>query len=313
MPTGLGRSPPFVSGVHPQCRGERVKYPLPEIRHDHESFEALAGLHARTKDCYLEEIEIDLSETAYFEADMCAALGAILYRLGRQLNTVRLVGVTGEVAETLSKNGFLSHYGRAKLPDSWGAAVSYRRFDVRDDHHFSGYIERELIDRPGLPEMPPGLVKKFRESIFEIFSNAVLHSDTRLGIFSCGQYFPELERFDFMVTDLGVGMRRNIRDRMGRSLGSVDAIIWATEEHNTTKRAGVPGGLGLKLLGEFIEANGGCIRIASDGGYWQKKKTEVSTATLSHPFPGTVVSLEVKTSDAGAYRVASGVSVDDIF
>ena len=290
-----------------------MKYPLPEIRHDHESFEALAGLHAQTKDCYLEEIEIDLSETAYFEADMCAALGAILYRLGRQLNTVRLVGVTGEVAETLSKNGFLSHYGRAKLPDSWGAAVSYRRFDVRDDHHFSGYIERELIDRPGLPEMPPGLVKKFRESIFEIFSNAVLHSDTRLGIFSCGQYFPELERFDFMVTDLGVGMRRNIRDRMGRSLGSVDAIIWATEEHNTTKRAGVPGGLGLKLLGEFIEANGGCIRIASDGGYWQKKKTEVSTATLSHPFPGTVVSLEVKTSDAGAYRVASEVSVDDIF
>ena len=193
-----------------------MKYPLPEIRHDHESFEALAGLHAQTKDCYLEEIEIDLSETAYFEADMCAALGAILYRLGRQLNTVRLVGVTGEVAETLSKNGFLSHYGRAKLPDSWGAAVSYRRFDVRDDHHFSGYIERELIDRPGLPEMPPGLVKKFRESIFEIFSNAVLHSDTRLGIFSCGQYFPELERFDFMVTDLGVGMRRDIHEARSR-------------------------------------------------------------------------------------------------
>ena len=138
-----------------------MKYPLPEIRHDHESFEALAGLHAQTKDCFLEEIEIDLSETAYFEADMCAALGAILYELGRKLNTVRLVGVTGEVAETLSKNGFLSHYGRAKLPDSWGAAVSYRRFDtLKIDEMMSAYgaghsdfndqIIAHLCEREGL-------------------------------------------------------------------------------------------------------------------------------------------------------------------
>ena len=290
-----------------------MRYPLPEIRHDQESFDALANLHAQAKDCFLDEIEVDLAGVASFEADMCAALGAILYDLGRKLNTVRLVGLTGEVAETLSNNGFLSHYGRAKLPDSWGAAVSYRRFDARDDHHFSGYIERELIDRPGLPEMAPGLVKKFRESIFEIFSNAVLHSDTRLGIFSCGQYYPEAERFDFMVADLGVGMRRNIRDRTGRSLGPVEAIVWATEAHNTTKRAGVPGGLGLKLLCEFIEANGGCVRIASDGGYWQKKGTAVKTAMLVHPFPGTVVSLEVNTLDEGFYAVDTGASLDDIF
>ena len=290
-----------------------MRYPLPEIRHDQESFAALTLLHAQTKDCFLEEIEIDLGGTKRFQADMCAALGAILYRLGRQLNTVRLVDATDEVAEILSKNGFLSHYGREKIPDSWGAAISYRRFDVRDDHYFSGYIEREFIHRSDLPEMSPGLAKKFRESIFEIFSNAVLHSDTSLGIFSCGQFFPEQDRLDFTVVDLGVGMRRNIRDRTGHNLGSVDAIVWATEANNTTKRAGVPGGLGLKLLGEFIELNGGCLRIVSDGGYWEKKKSDLSTGTLDHPFPGTVVSLEVNISDASSYSLASELSTDDIF
>ena len=57
-----------------------MRYPLPEIRHDQESFAALTLLHAQTKDCFLEEIEIDLGGTKRFQADMCAALGAILYR-----------------------------------------------------------------------------------------------------------------------------------------------------------------------------------------------------------------------------------------
>ena len=30
--------------------------------------------------------------------------------------------------------------------------------------------------------MSPGLLKRFRESIFEIFSNAILHSKAELGI-----------------------------------------------------------------------------------------------------------------------------------
>ena len=43
-----------------------MRYPLPEIRHDQESFAALTLLHAQTKDCFLEEIEIDLGGTKRF-------------------------------------------------------------------------------------------------------------------------------------------------------------------------------------------------------------------------------------------------------
>ena len=129
-----------VDDTRGQCGDNGVKFLLSEIGHDQLGFEALARLHAQTKDCFLEDIEIDMHAAKWFAADMCAAFGAILYELGRKLNTVRLVGVTGEVAETLSKNGFLSHYGRAKLPDSWGAAVSYRRFDtLKIDEMMSAY------------------------------------------------------------------------------------------------------------------------------------------------------------------------------
>jgi len=176
-----------------------MKFPLPQIRHEQSGFEALVLLHAQTKDCRLTRIEIDMSMTNWFDADMCAAFGSILYRLSSGLNTVELTNIPQSVETILSKNGFLSNYGRAKLPDTWGTTIPYQRFDVKDDRYFAGYIESEFVHRPEMPKMSVGLIKKFRESVFEIFSNAVLHSRTKLGIFSCGQFFPTIICADFRI------------------------------------------------------------------------------------------------------------------
>ena len=161
--------------------------------------------------------------------------------------------------------------------------------------------------------MSSGLLKKFRESIFEIFSNAVLHSQTEMGIFSCGQFFPKRNRLDFSIADLGIGIRQNVNKNTGLDLAPEDAIIWATEGRNTTKRGQIPGGLGLKLLSEFIDLNGGCIQIVSDTGYWRREKGEIFTARLSLPFPGTVVSVEINTADKQSYALTHELSETDIF
>lgn len=78
---------------------------------------------------------------------MCAAFGAILYRVEQHLNTVNLVNIPPRVEEILSRNGFLSHNGRVKLPDYWGTTISYQQLDIKDDRHFAGYIENEFIHR----------------------------------------------------------------------------------------------------------------------------------------------------------------------
>ena len=290
-----------------------MRFPLPEIQHDHASFDALAQLHAQTKEYVFDDIEIDMGLTHWFDADMCAAYGAILHNLRTRLNEVNLIHIPPRVEEILSKNGFLSHYGRDKIPDWWGTTIAYQRFDVKDDHYFAEYIEKEFIHRSEIPIMSPGLLKKFRESIFEMFSNAVLHSQTRLGIFSCGQFFPNQNRLDFTVADLGVGIPKNIQDYIGYALSPEKAIIWATEEFNTTKRGKVPGGSGLKILRDFIGLNGGSIQIASDAGYWQFRDGKIVTEPLSYPFPGTVVSVEINTADKHVYSLTSELNVDDIF
>ncbi len=290
-----------------------MRFALPAIRHDQTSFEALARLHAQTKKCWFDDVEIDMGATTWFEADMCAAFGAILYSLGKNLNTVALTNIPPKVGDILSRNGFLSHYGRVRISDRWRTTISYQRFDVKDDRYFSSYIEDELIHRSEMPEMSPGLLKKFRESIFEIFSNAVWHSRTEMGIFSCGQFFPTRNRIEFTVADLGVGIRQNIRDHIGLDLSPEEAIVWATTGNSTTKRGNVPGGLGLKLLGEFIDLNNGCLQIVSDAGYWHRENKGICTVRLSHPFPGTVINIEINTADTNSYSLTSELNAEDIF
>lgn len=286
---------------------------LSEIRHDQAGFEALVCLLAQTKDGLFDDIDINMSATTWFDADMCAAFGAILYRMGENLNTVKLKNIRPDVEGILSKNGFLSYYGREKIPDRWGTTIPYQRFDVKDDRYFAGYIEAELIHRQEMPAMSPGLLKKFRESVFEIFSNAVLHSRTEQGIFSCGQFFPKRHRIDFSVADLGIGIRQNVKENTGSDLAPEAAIAWATEGRNTTKRGQIPGGLGLKLLGEFIDLNVGRIQIVSDAGYWRREKGKTTVARLSQPFPGTVVSMEINTADTQSYALVSELSEANIF
>lgn len=286
---------------------------LPSIHHNQRGFERLVQLWAQTKACFFEQINIDLGDTSWFAADMCAPFGAILHLLNRNLNTIRLQNMPLGVEKILSKNGFLSHYGRVLIPDTWGTTIPYQRFDVKDDRYFASYIEDEFVHRAEMPDMSLGLLKKFRESVFEIFSNAVIHSQTKQGIFSCGQFFPKRNNLDFSVADLGIGIRQNILDNRHLNLAPEAAIIWATEGHNTTKQGSIPGGLGLKLLREFIDLNGGCIQIVSDAGYWHRQAGQTTTARLSHPFPGTVVSLEINTADTQSYVLASELTEEDIF
>ncbi len=103
-----------------------MKFSLPRIRHDYRSFEALSSLYAQTKEMVFDDVEIDMRATHWFDADMCAVFGAILHSLRTRLNEVNLIHIPSRVEEILSKNSFLSHYGRARIPDRWGTTITYQ-------------------------------------------------------------------------------------------------------------------------------------------------------------------------------------------
>jgi len=300
-----------------QCRAvlikaRRMRHDLGNIVNSQIGFSHLIELSQATSDLVFEVVEIDFTGTTWIDANMCAPLGAILYRISDHLNEVSLTNIAPNVHKILSKNGFLSTYGEEKSVDTYGTTIAYTRFDPKDERYFASYIEQHFQGK-GMPTMSQSLEKRFRESIYEIFSNCVLHSGTERGIFSCGQFFPNKKRLDFSIVDLGVGMRRKVASYLGRDIASDEAIMWTTTDRNTTKTGNIPGGLGLKLLKEFVSLNGGRIQIVSDSGYWEYSGGQPGAARFNAEFPGTAVNIEINTSDTKSYVLSTELTSDGIF
>lgn len=55
-----------------------------------EGFAGLIKLAERTRDCVFDNIDINMRNVKWLDANMCASFGAILYRIGRKPNTVGL-------------------------------------------------------------------------------------------------------------------------------------------------------------------------------------------------------------------------------
>lgn len=67
------------------------------------------------------------------------------------------------------------------------------------------------------------------------------------------------------------------------------------------------------MLQEFITLNCGKILIVPDRGFWRLAKGAAETVRFKHPFPGTVVDIEIDTSDTKSYRLTSEVTDSEIF
>ncbi len=282
-----------------------MEIPIPKIESDFQGFTTLIDLAERVSLLEYTTIALNMSGATWVDANMCAPLGAILYSTSRRSNMVRFEHISERVQRIFQKNGFLSYYGHVKAIDEWGTTIQYQRFERKDDRFFGAYIEQHFKNK-AIPEMSEPLRKKFWESIFELFSNAVIHSETQLGIFTCGQNFPNKKHINFAIADLGIGIPQTLINKKGLRFSPEEAIDWAMQGANTTKTGSIPGGLGLKLLREFIHLNHGRIQVVSSTGYWEQcADGAVVKKNFPHPFPGTVVSIEINTADIKSYALST--------
>ena len=285
---------------------------LPDIDTNYAGFSSLTDIHNKINESITGEA-LTINMPDWFSANMCSPFGAIL---GLAKNNKRVESISFEIGnervkEILKKNNFLSYIGCniRPLQDVYGNTIIYRQFFSREDWFFINYIKEDLMRR--IPPMSDVLSKRFEDNLFEIFNNAVTHSGTNT-VFVCGQGFPHKNIIDFSIADIGMGFHKNVTSLMGLNLTHVEAIEWAMQG-NTTKKGSIPGGAGLKTIKEFIIHNKGKMQIASDRGYWELSNGEIMTRAFSTPFPGSVVNIEINTTDACTYNLHDKVKLDDIF
>jgi hypothetical protein len=281
---------------------------LDKINTEPHSYQQLITLYDNIKTCIIEDITIILKN--WFAANLSAALGGIIDEAA-SINNIEISSPDKKILSVLQKNGFLAHYGHTKKYDSYNTTISYLKLKSQESRYFHEYVMTELLTQQELPEMTPQLKKKIAESIYEIFVNAQIHSGTDY-IYTCGQFFPQKHRIEFTIVDRGIGFKNKVNQRFGRIYSSIKTIKWAIQDGNSTK-IGIPGGIGLAILIEFIKINKGKLQIISDDGFYQLSAEEEETYIFDSPFPGTIINMQFRTDDSNSYQLASEANLNDIF
>ena len=290
---------------------------IPErISSDFSGYDFLSDLNARIEKITLRNIIIDFSGNVWFEANLCAVLGAIINQASTNFNNVFIQNLNPKQKDIFSRNHFLASFGGEKIADYGNTTIKYRRNRLTDDKLIKEFLDKELINKPDFPKLSEAAKKEIIRSIFEIYSNAVIHGDCK-DVFSCGQFYPQKQppRIDFTIADLGKTIKKNVCDFLQKKVSGVDAIKWALEENNTTKpkEDNIPGGLGFKLICDFVRLNKGQVQIVSSDGYWQMTNGTQQTKTLNKPFPGTIVNIEFNLDDKSFYSLKNEKQNNIIF
>ena len=263
-----------------------------------------------------EIIVLDFSKNIWFEANLCAILGALIHEAEKQFNQFKFESFSSKVEEIFMKNHFLASFGGYIISDSNDTTIKYRKNKMSDEKLIREFLNNELINKPDFPKLSEAAKKEVIRSIFEIYSNAILHGNSEF-VFSCGQFYPKKKppRIDFTIVDIGRTFKKNVNEHLQTSKSGIEAIQWALLENNTTKpkEKNIPGGLGLKIICDFAKLNNGKVHIVSSDGCWELNRGKENSFVLEKPFLGTLVNLEFNLDDNSFYYLKNEKQEDIIF
>lgn len=272
------------------------RYKLKPAKGEAAGFEQIGDLYRQAVASSSKVIFVDCMSISWIDAHLSAGYAAVQHLLKVSGVTLSFINLSPRVAEIFEHHGLLgpSPYKIKRT------VIPLTRFNPGDSVKFAGYTQ-ENLNRLPIPEMSCEVSEKFFEGIDELFSNSELHSKTQHGMFACGQFFPKKNKLDFCLVDVGLGFQCVINGIRKLNLAPDEAIDWAMMGNNTTRSGDIPGGLGLKILKDFVRLNKGQLTIVSHNGLWQLSADEVKKGLLKAPFPGTTVTLEINTSDTNKY------------
>jgi hypothetical protein len=81
---------------------------------------------------------------------------------------------------------------------------------------FHVYFKEQFTGK--VANLSPKLLKKILQKIYELFSNVFRHSESALGLFCSGQFYPKSEQFKFTIADNGTTIKTKVNRYLSISL-----------------------------------------------------------------------------------------------
>jgi hypothetical protein len=266
---------------------------------------------AQLPDSHL-DIVLSFSECDFLSHNGVAFLGGLahwVHQRGGQL-TFDWDSLDQRIMNNLAQNGFLYHFGHEQNP--WdGNSIPYRLDTQRNQAEMMDYLLNKWLGR-GWVNISPALQFAIAGRVWEIYDNAFSHSQSAIGIFSCGQHYPNQKELHLTIIDFGVGIPTQVRSLPENAqLSTPEALEWAFFPGNSTAPSAlnhaISRGMGLHLLQEFLLTNQGSLKIFSNDGYVKIKNRKIEYYPQRFNFSGTFVNIAFQC-DESFYYLASELS-----
>ncbi len=273
--------------------------PVPRLNDAHADFNAMAQIW-RQVDAAGDgaEVRFDFSRCGFLQPNAVVFLGGLVRVIGHRGGKARfLVGtMTDPVRVNLLQSGFGHAMGADETP--WqGNSIPYREYFIEDEDAIVQDLRQHWLGR-GWINVSTALANEVVGQMWELFANAFEHSDTPVGVYSCGQYFKNRRILTLAVADFGVGIPSNVRLHLRQSeLSAADALRWAFQRgHSTSNRSG-PRGVGLDLLKELVRKTDGAMLVYSHDGRTRIDQRGETYENSEPFFEGTLVQIRLLCDD----------------
>ncbi|MFN8284545.1 MAG: hypothetical protein U0U67_15085 [Chitinophagales bacterium] len=270
---------------------------------DFSGYKQITQLYHHCIDLYNTTVPLDFYDCEWIDANLCALLEAVIYKLHREQNITFSTDFDflEKRFDVFFRNGFVKD--GTEHEDTQKSTLPTQSFETTDSSGYCKYVNEHLMCHRGMPKLTDDLLNRIKDDLLEIFSNTHLHAyynyedDKRYPFFVGGQYYPTLQQLKFTMVDLGGGFLPRIQIATANKIdNNLDAIKWAIAG-NSTKFAieKTTGGTGLSSILEYCKANNGIIDIITGNAYWstefEKTMLFKDGRTIENPFFGTTINL----------------------
>ncbi len=266
------------------------------------SYENLARLQHLILKSDTSRIILDFLDTQYVDAIYMAFIGGLqpLCNKKHQLLTYRL-DPHSKLYRYFKTSGLYEYIKHGKSYTNKNA-IPFSEIHMEEDSIID-YINK-ILDLAPITLSPKASSHLF-SVIYEIFSNSSDHSEADNGVFACGHWMPTKNQLVFSVYDTGIGIPGAIKKFINPEMPSDEALKWALKIGNSTKQLkhGVPRGVGLPNLLDFINANNSSFYILSNDIYYSFEKGVEKFTPLKHSIVGTMISFVIISDEKHIYKL----------
>jgi hypothetical protein len=251
-----------------------------------------------------QDVRFDFSHCWFLRPNAVAFLGGLARliesRQGKVAFDWSTLSSKGAVMTNLRQNGFAGAFGDSS--PAWdGNSIPYREHRNLDMNGIMDYLTYNWIGK-GWVHVSERLRDAIAGRMWEIYCNAFEHSQTNIGVFSCGQHFKKQDELILSVVDFGLGIPARIRyffrnNPRAQGLRADACLRWAFARGTSTCTDDVPRGLGLDLLKEFVGINQGKLEVYSNEGYAVIDRDGERYENRDVSFNGTVVHITLRCDE----------------